>query len=527
MSGSSSRLILSSLILATVVCGAAVQIGLLWFSSIPLGIPGEWVWPRLKPIVPLLAMIWPAMLMGAVLAGYVCLNALNFNHFQRRSRGLLLLGLWGIGIVWILSLVGSAPGIAGLNRIPFVLFYTRSSGYFTQAYEHRHNVREFLKGYRERIEDSSNPENHLHLGTHPPGLTSALIGMMWMTENVPGVSSLFTVTQPQAFQESVETIRQFELANGKPPTLQQNEAAVLWMAALLTAVMAAGTCLPLYLLARRFVDPSTAWWGAGCWLLVPAIPIFLPKSDVCFPLLAMGAQFLWLTALDRNRFSTGFWTGVVMCVALSLTLAFSPIALMFLLQGIVLTVLSGPLSQWKSSLIQRWRPPVGAIVALLAWLLVCGIAGQMNLLGIWIQNLKNHAAFYAHNVRTYPAWLLEIPIELAFSLGLPVAILAVLGVVGLFRQHRGEHNAGKRWELLIPVAVWLVLWLSGKNMGEAARLWVFLMPYALWCATLGIQKLNGTRSGWRVLSICFLVQLVVAIATAIRIDGFGFEELRM
>ena len=31
-------------------------------------------------------------------------------------------------------------------------------------------------------------------------------------------------------------------------------------------------------------------------------------------------------------------------------------------------------------------------------------------------------------------------------------------------------------------ATWLVLWLSGKNMGEAARLWLLFMPWPVWLA---------------------------------------------
>ncbi len=521
MNSSAPRVVLLGVIFATVLLGAAIQIGLLWYSTVPLGVPGEWVWLRLEPTLPLLAMIWPAILMGVVLASYVSLNALNFNYYQRRTRAVLLLGLWGIGIVWTLSLIASTPGIAGLSRIPFVLFYTRSSGYFTQAYENRNDVQSFLRGYRDRIEDSNNPENHLHLGTHPPGLTLGIMGMMWASDNVPGVSALFTLTQPSQVRESNEAIREFEAISGKPITLKQNEAAVLWMIGLLTVVMAAGASPALYLLARRFVDPSTAWWSAGFWLAVPAVAIFVPKSDVLFAGLAMAAQLLWLKALDRNRFPLGLLTGLVMCLALTFSLAFAPIALIFVLQGVLTTIFPASSENRNTLLLHRWKPPVGAIVALVGWLLIWALIWKVNLIGIWIQNLTNHAAFYAHNVRTYWAWLVENPLELAFSIGCPLAVLVLFGLWCALTRRTPQIL-----ELLIPVAVWMVLWISGKNMGEAARLWVFLMPYTVWCAAIGIQRLNQSRTGWQALSLFFVVQLVVTVATAIRIDGFGFSELQ-
>jgi len=506
------------------ICGllavSLLQISLLWLFSVPLGVPGEWVWPRLNPIVPVVGMIWPALLMGGLLTGYVFWNAGQMESATRRTRCLLLLGLWILGSGWILALIASTPGIAGLNRIPFVLYYTRSSGYFTQAEENRQQVAAFLEGYQARIADSSNPENHLHLGTHPPGLTLSLIGMLKACESIPGLTTLLTVTQPEGVRDSVITIQEMEAGSGRAVRLRDVEAAVLWGASLLTVLFAAGACFPLYLLARRSVPASAAWWGAAFWLLVPAIAVFVPKSDVLFAGVSMGAQCLWLLALDRNSLVTGWLTGLVMCVALTLSLAFAPVALMLLLQGIVTAVLLRTGTDGKSLLQERWKPATGAMAALGCWLGLAGLLGKMNLLEIWLQNLRNHAAFYDHNARTYGAWLLEIPVELGCSLGAPVALMALSGVIALLRK-----PDARSFELLIPVGVWTCLWLSGKNMGEAARLWVFLMPYLLWCATRTIQQWQSRPSGVSLLAAAFLLQMTVCVATAIRVDGFGFSEL--
>ena len=90
-----------------------------------------------------------------------------------------------------------------------------------------------------------------------------------------------------------------------------------------------------------------------------------------------------------------------------------------------------------------------------------------------------------------------------------------------------EINRDQRW-ILAGLFIWMVLWLSGKNMGEAARLWLFLMPYALLAATPFFTRLHDSEN-WilrRLLPVTlFVLQMVVCIFTAMQIDGFGFTEL--
>ncbi len=517
----SGRPVRMTAVAVAVLVGALLQWFILWKTSLPLGVPNEWVWGRLEPMGPILAMIWPALLAGAVLAFFICLNSLAFDSRRPRTRGLLVVSLWILGTCWILSLAASTPGIASLSRIPFVLFYTRASGYLTQAIEHRHNVKGFLHGYREAIADSTNPENHLHLGTHPPGLTLSLIGMLKLGEASPGLTSLVNATQPAQVQDSVDAIRELHAAQGREVPLKQVESAVIWAAALLTAILAAGTTIPLYLLARRVVSPEAAWWCASFWLLVPAVAIFLPKSDIVFPCLAMWCQYLWLRGLDSNRFAWGMATGFVMSLCLSLTLAFVPVGLVMFLQGLLLPSAKTASSSLSVRTPPRWHVYVGGFTASAIWILFWRFVGGINLVEVWAQNLRNHAAFYEHHTRSYWPWLLENPLELAFSLGLPIAILAGCGMLCLVFS----RNSRWIWELGLPILIWSLLWVSGKNMGEAARLWVFLMPYPLWCSSLALARMISTRAGWRVTCLCYLLQIGVALATAVRIDGFGFIEL--
>ena len=85
--------------------------------------------------------------------------------------------------------------------------------------------------------------------------------------------------------------------------------------------------------------------------------------------------------------------------------------------------------------------------------------------------------------------------------------------------------------LLSFVTVWTLLWLSGKNSGEAARLWNPLLPILLVVAAGGLAKTtqpdgansthddSGSERAWLILLSC---QAVVCAAIVMRVSGFHF-----
>src|SRR5207253_327112 len=90
----------------------------------------------------------------------------------------------------------------------------------------------------------------------------------------------------------------------------------------------------------------------------------------------------------------------------------------------------------------------------------------------------NHAGFYSHFPRTHWKWLLVNPVELTVAAGVPLTVLAIWSIVGQWRR-ADVRQTGHIWAWLVALGL---LWLSGKNMGEAARLWIFLMPFLVWSA---------------------------------------------
>ena len=176
-----------------------------------------------------------------------------------------------------------------------------------------------------------------------------------------------------------------------------------------------------------------------------------------------------------------------------------------------------------------WKPRIGqtlemTLVTTASFLIACGIwqlGTHCNLFNVWRMNLANHAAFYSQSVRTWYAWFAVNPIELAMAVGLPMAAMAIVTLVQSMKIIRSAPRKNLTNGRLFGIAcalTWTVLWLSGKNMGEAARLWCFLTP---WCAIIAAQAVDSdaanSQKTWLILLIA---QLTIATITVGRVSGF-------
>ncbi len=509
------------------------------WSAFPLGVPGEWTWARRS-----LGDIDPNAMLGSVVLAatywfWACGRERRIAQFPWTGPGdprrvwqyesWLVASQCVAAFIWMAGFLTIQPEMQGLTRAATVLYYKRTEGYFHQAAFEVQDSREFLSGYRESIASGDNPDRYLHLGTHPPGLTLAYRGLLVGFERYPRVAEALIAIEPSGFREGIDALRQFPTPRGQP--LNSAEEATLWAATLLTLFAVAAACWPIYHLTLRMSDRVTAWRAAALWPLVPCVFVFFPKSDLLCPVIALTSCWLWLDGWSRLRWGRCVLAGTVYFAGLSLTLALAPVALLLVIQTV--------LERWTRREEFRDRGVAteagavcAAVVGFLIPLSVISAWGASNLFAIWMQNLSNHALFYAHNTRSFGAWLAVNPMEAAFALGMPLACLVVVGAM-----------RGGRPRLISPLAfsqtiawasVWAILWLSGKNMGEAARLWIFLAPWPVMTAALGLQSPGVATPGLltldeierqRLWKWSLALQLVACLWTAMSVDGFHFAEL--
>lgn len=511
----------SSYDLFILVAVTIVGTWVLWFTSWPLGVPGEWAWARI-PASAEHAFGW--IISGLVSAPFLfffCMGANRIIEAKPFELGIWLAGAVTISAVWLWYAEAANPTPLGHARDPLVVYYPRMSGYFFEATKSEKSTSEFLGGYIDKMKEGE----YLHIGTHPPGLILLFRGLHAIGSNQTLQACLLNL-ETDAIRISFDEL----LVPGEG--LSGQDRAAIHLGILLTNFLAVLTIVPLFFLTALFFGRLAAWRTIAFWPLVPSIVVFLPKSDVMFPVISVGLFLFWVLSLSTRRTSMsvvwGILAGAFYFVGMMLSLAFVPVAVMAAAWGVLRLFDSD--SESRGQELRQLGIATASVAA--GFLILVGafsIVGKTNLVHVWYLNYVNHGRFYEFNSRSYLAWLGVNPFELAFALGLPITTLIVLGVI----KHDVRKSIANN-PLMPVVAVWGLLWLTGKNMGEAARLWIFLLPFFVlgsagyWSETSAChdtdsvdQSSHSQQFIW-VAALC--LQLTVCLATGTRIDGFNLGE---
>lgn len=484
-----------------------VSVWFLWASSAPLGVEGEWTWERITVSAPqraeaLMGMGIAAFVFAAY-AAFVWWGARRLAGESRRFTSVWLCGLVVSGFAWLWVVQDAPRANYGLSKTAWVPYFPSVSGYFHEAHNKIDSPAEYLRGYEQRIQTDDPRERVLHVGTHPPGLFLLHDGLIEICRRSPALVSFLEHTQPTHIKRSFDDIA----AHAIGKRLDAADRMALWLGVLLTQLIAVGTVVPLFHLLRGVTSQETAWTVSAMWPLLPAVAIFLPKSDALYPCLATWFMAVWLSACRRQSVWRAFVAGALFFAGLLLSLAFLPAA-----------ALAAWLTFHTSATVERPRGRTVLVAfAAVGFALPCvgmWLQFDLSMPQVWWLNYQNHADFYEQYTRTWSAWLGANVLEGVLAVGTPVALLAV---VGLARCMKGRRHTS----LVVGVAaVWGGLWLSGKNMGESARLWLIFDPWILWLAAAGWHEEEETLTHRRWLFAVLILQGLVCIATVTRVSGF-------
>lgn len=519
----------TSILLLSVVLNLVV----LAIPAIPLGVPGEWTWPRQDlpdSIWSLLdRLLWPTLVAGGLLAfcGFVDGRILRAS---RATRAVFLIGLVLGAFAWLNAVRQAAESPHRELRPLWVLYDKYASGYFFETAFSTKSQRELLSTYEARMAKG----DFLHEGTHPPGLFL----LNWWALQATRQSELLTQfaewTQPFG---NVKMFRSVESQAAIARPLSRTEFAALCLVSFVSSLLAAMTVCPVYALVRLMCDSRTAWRAACLMVTIPSVAVFAPRSDIVYPFSA--GMILWLLAASViagerwRQITLGVLAAVTTFVSLSVSLAHIPVIVAGGLFGLLTLV---------GSQRQRWQKVLG-IVALMSivFLILCVLwdwVTDCNLVRVWQTNLSNHASFYSQSPRTWWMWALVNPLELSFAAGLPLMLFSFSGLSRALQQIGNSIGPRTPGEWAFPrlvislAATWVILWLSGKNMGEAARLWCFLTPWVVIIAAVSLLPVrtaadNGRQAGelnslldqsrWLLL---LTSQFVVCTATVGRVSGY-------
>lgn len=523
--------------LIAVVALSAVSIAFLWLTEIPLGVPGEWIWERISSDdagAEVLLGAVQALIAATVYLLVAWLGSRRIGTCSRSEGAGWLIGMALLGFGWLLAVQESPPDGWRLSKSVFVLYYPGSSGYFHKARHELPGTAEFLRGYEDLMDEG----DVLHVGTHPPGLFLLYRTLIEQLESRPELARRIERSAPESVQEAFAVLGDNLRRSGQD--LTTTDRAVLWSATVMTLWCCALTVIPIFLLVCPGHGRETAWRTAVFWPLLPALAIFIPKSDVLFTLPAALLVLTWLVAAGRQSFFLGILAGMIGWCGLFCSLAFLPVGLVALLASLLMSArqFSGNDStdvSLRTNAVQllvplpMWKPVLGGVVAVFGLTFAVAEAYGMNLLNVWVQNYQNHAAFYSQYSRTVWKWWLVNAFELVLAAGVPLIFLAVRTSCRLLALNR-LRLLWQRPLLVSLLLVWGLLWLSGKNSGEAARLWCPLLPLLLAASAdgfgRGVAELpsqssdhTASESEWLVLLGC---QAIVCTATVLRVSGFHF-----
>jgi hypothetical protein len=454
-----------------ILLSVAVKTGLL-----PVGVAGEWLWGRIKPTVKLPWDWFTLAILG--IAAYAAFAGLGLRalrrHASRGSEARWLAALFLAAVTVQVAVPLGAPDEYDLTKWAMVNYLPGSTGYFKIAREQAaQHPWQFLAKYPEWIRG----QDSLHIGTHPPGLIVAQCILLRAMDRNPALADFLVDHMPPSVQLG---FRQLEGMDGQP--IRRSERASLYATALLTLLACAGTVVPLYLLARVALQAPAAWAAAALWPLMPAANLFQPGADTTYPLLSTAAWAMaaWAVRIQqgRERLAMGSLllatlSGLVLAFGMIFTLAFLPV-------GLITALIVG-----FGAPIQR-KPRALLVLAtgagFLAFVLVGWLITRADPFVVWEWNLHHHARFYDDYPRTYSLWLWVNPIELTIAIGLPTIVWCVAGLLA---------PRTVPWPVWATLLVLVVVNLSGRNMGEVARLWMLFTPPFLIAAAQGLHRLGG------------------------------------
>ena len=449
---------------------------LLLVSNVPLGVPDEWVWRRQQLPETLIEAMDRLAIPAIVGAIVVAFGQFVDRRIEKSSKlvcavfvAMLVVGAFS----WLNAVRQSAATPHRELRPLWVLYDRFASGYFFEAAFHTSSANELLAGYEQRMAKG----DVLHEGTHPPGLFLLNFWAIKATERSDTLASLAEWTI------GAESVRLFRLMEAEVQTarpLTRSEFSALCLVSFLSTLLSAMTVIPVYVLVSRLWNCRAGWRAACVMLTVPSLAVFAPRSDIVYTFsAAMILCLLVQSVVAESKFARSVCAvlaGMAVFVSLTVSLAHIPVlvagGLFFLLISL------GP-----QSLRVPWQHVVlsgGVTLAVFALAVtIWSYATDCNLVRVWSWNLSNHAGFYKQSSRTWWKWFFVNPVELSFSIGLPLTFVFLESLTRIVRRLEADHGQTKAMIRLVVslFATWAVLWLSGKNMGEAARLWCFLTPW--------------------------------------------------
>ena len=484
------------------VLTAAAIIVIAW-TRLPLGVPGQWTWPRVG------GAVWDRLWYpGGIFIILIVLARVGWHKIadaRRMERGAAVFFLVFAGLLLHLSVAHLGKG--SLLESMFAIGVPKTNVYYTHSFTVT-NLGEFVGTYHESL---ASGELESQLSTHPPAPVAFYVAIRTLFASDRRLPVRFMGYVKHLSPVPVEILEIREAA--QIIAASEVERATMWAASFVLRLAACLVVVPLYLLGRELFGPRVGWAAAVLVLLLPSYHLFSPTMDQLFPLFA--ATFVWLgcTALRRPSVVRGFLSGVVLFIAMQFSLVF----LIF----VPLAIALGMLVREEDSTVSRRAIVRGIIAGAVGFVL--SIAAAYVTLGenapaIWLACLRNNAVFNETTHRSYWAWLLVNPVDFAVFLGVPLVCFGALRL----RDEVRLSDARRVPVALVLIALLAVVSVAGVNRGEVARLWMPLMPFAVLAGAAALPRFSGAAC--KVFVAVCIIEFVQTAVFKLHLDVLGLYQ---
>jgi 4-amino-4-deoxy-L-arabinose transferase-like glycosyltransferase len=331
----------------------------------------------------------------------------------------------------------------------------------------------------------------IHASTQSPGpilafhaLNRVLDRLPWLLQVVP--DRLLAVDHVTAESLAASSHRTYHASGWPLPTGDHVRKALL--AALLLPLLGSLAVFPIYLLGSRLRDPRTGLAAAAIFAVTPSFLLFTSTVDQVYALpaaiVAVCAFFAVTSPSERRGTLWAAVGGLVYGGGVFLNLGLLALAPLLLVFGLLMFLRYAP-DRRATRLV--WLALVFLAGAATALLLVWALWG-VNLFAVFAESTRLREKFYAVDFpRQRWPWAGWNVLDFLIFLGPPAALLLLRGLGAELRRPR---RAGVAVALAVTI---LLITLSGKQRGEAARMWIFLVPFAATVAAVTLADLGAGR----------------------------------
>jgi hypothetical protein len=349
--------------------------------------------------------------------------------------------------------------------------------------------------------------------SNPPGATLLMYGCRRLLEAFPSLQRLYAgdeAQEPPPTAEAPRNVRRVHLLR----------ALAMFVPDVFFLLIALGMP-PLWCLAHALLPKESAPFAAVTAALIPGLCVFSFEKDAVQ--LAMALWFWWALyrCFEAESGWAAFAAGLVLFVGLQFSLAFVVIAGLGAAVALLALYRKGEVSLERRQVrIVRLAGSFGAglvLPAIALWLAV-GYEPWKAMLTAW----RGHQQYHRELGPSYSVWVWLNLVHLLLFMGAPAAASWLGACWNQIKTGLRERSIRALDPFLLGVTgVLLLLDLSGVNLSEVPRLWLFFMPALYLASERARLRFGSAPAPLAAMAALLVLQIAQASVFTICFDPLG------